>query len=58
MIESEKYTYQIVDTENPSNDTNTITIDPSKDNFHVQIIVTSKKDPSVTYKIKTILSRL
>lgn len=58
IIESEKYTYQIVDTENPSNDTNTISIDPSKDNFHVQIIVTSKKNPSVTYEIKTILSRL
>lgn len=62
-IENEKLTYQLFDIKHPDSvidaATETIIIEPAYDeNFHVKIIMTSEKDPSLTYQIKTILARL
>lgn len=59
VIESEEYQYQISDTENNIDAASEpIEIIPSNENFHIQIVVTNKIKPDLTYKIKTILSRL
>lgn len=63
-IGTEQFLYEISELDDANNvintatSTNTIHINPSNNNFHVQIKLTSVENSNITYTVTTILSRM